>query len=31
LIPCYLYLLFFALKGHALPIRRAVRYAVPVS
>jgi glucose/galactose transporter len=31
LIPCYLYLLFFALKGHALPIRRAARYAVPVS
>ena len=27
LIPCYLYLLFFALRGHALPTRRAVRYA----
>jgi FHS family L-fucose permease-like MFS transporter len=32
LIPCYLYLLYFALKGHAVPARRAVRYEpVPVA
>lgn len=31
LIPCYLYLLFFALKGHAYPARRPVRYPVPAA
>lgn len=29
LIPCYLYLLFFALKGHAYPAGRRLRYAGP--
>ncbi|MVN75369.1 glucose/galactose MFS transporter [Hymenobacter sp. HMF4947] len=31
LIPCYLYILFFALKGHAYQANRRVSYAVPVS
>ncbi|MEJ7667078.1 MAG: hypothetical protein WKG07_50050 [Hymenobacter sp.] len=29
LIPCYLYVLFFALKGYAYPVKTPVRYAVP--
>ena len=29
LIPCYLYILFFALKGHAYQAKRRVSYAVP--
>ncbi len=28
LVPCYLYLLFFALKGHAFRAKRQVKYAV---
>ena len=29
LVPCYLYVLFFALKGYAYPVKAPVRYAVP--
>lgn len=29
LVPCYLYVLFFALRGHAYPVKTPVRYAVP--
>ena len=31
LIPCYLYILFFAIKGHAYQARPRVRYAVPAT
>lgn len=31
LIPCYLYILFFALKGHAYQPKTAVPYAVPAT
>lgn len=31
LIPCYLYILFFALKGHAYQPKAAVPYAVPAA
>lgn len=31
LIPCYLYILFFALKGHAYQAKKRVSYAVPIS
>lgn len=31
LIPCYLYILFFALKGHAYQPKTAVSYALPVA
>ncbi|MBC8083796.1 MAG: glucose/galactose MFS transporter, partial [Hymenobacter sp.] len=30
LVPCYLYILFFALKGHAYKVKSKVKYAVPM-
>ncbi|TDN38709.1 glucose/galactose MFS transporter [Hymenobacter sp. UV11] len=30
LLPCYGYILFFALKGHAYPVKTPASYAVPV-
>ncbi|TGE28470.1 sugar MFS transporter [Hymenobacter metallicola] len=31
LIPCYLYILFFGLKGYAYQVKTRLKYAVPVS
>lgn len=31
LLPCYLYVLFFALKGHAYPVKVSASYPVPVA
>jgi FHS family L-fucose permease-like MFS transporter len=31
LIPCYLYILFFGLKGHAYQIKSRLKYAVPAT